>query len=227
MSRVLIVVTKDDEFRGWKQERNLQQAWNNSVKFYKIAVDNDRMVVVVGRDPQPGGSSASPYIPIDDVFVNWVNNEFGGNRVGILKHFLTLYERQTVKRGIQNLEFIESYSSLDRSWYSELYCCCTTPDETTFDSLWWRFTDTHWLMYRVLIPIFAKALKNPKQQIAVGGFLDQHPDLRSYWDRFWCSVSDRGKELDKRGLESSQGTIEQVFVKLRDAMLDAMRRAGG
>jgi hypothetical protein len=217
-------VTKDDEFQEWKQGGNLQQAWNNSVKFYKIAVDNDRMVVVVGRDPQPGGSSASPYIPIGNDFVNWFNNEFGGNRVGILKHYLEPDEQQTVKSdesGIQNLEFIESYSSYD-NWYSELRRCCTTPNETIFDSLWRRFTDTHWLMYRVLIPIFAEALKNPNQSITVGRFLDLHPDIRECWDRFWSSVSGRRQEL-----ENLEEPIQQVFVMLRDAMLDAMRRLGG
>jgi hypothetical protein len=219
MRRVLIVVTKDDEFQGWKQGRNLQQAWNNSVKFYKIAVDNDRMVVVVGRDPQSGGS---PYVPIgNDDFVNWVNSIFSGNRVGILKHDLRPDEQQTVKSGIQNLEFIESYSSLD-NWYSELQRCCTTPDKTIFDSLWWRFADTHWLMYRVLIPIFAEALKNPDRPIEVSSFLDQHRDIREYWNRFWSSVSGRRQELEKL-----KEPIQQVFVELRDAMLDAMRRLGG
>ena len=221
MSRVLIVVTKDDEFQGWKRGINLQQAWNNSVKFYKIAVGNDRMVVVVGQDSQPGGSSASPYISIgDNDFVSWVNDKFRGNRVGILKHNLSPDEKRYLPR-IQNLEFIESYSSLD-SWYSELGRCCTMPNKTTFDSLWWRFADTHWLMYRVLIPIFAEALKNPDRPIEVGSFLDQHRDIREYWNRFWSSVSGRRQELENR-----QGPIQQVFVELRDAMLAAMRQPGG
>jgi hypothetical protein len=77
-------------------------------------------------------------------------------------------------------------------------------------------------MYRVLIPIFAEALKNPDRPIEVSSFLDQHRDIREYWNRFWSSVSGRRQELEKL-----KEPIQQVFVELRDAMLDAMRRLGG
>jgi hypothetical protein len=220
--RILIIVTRmhatqggpDDEFVVmWKQDSNSPHA------IIGVHRDTYRIIVLVhgylGRFRGPNDVPGAVQEAINSLAIT------DSDEIGILYHppaGWTLGRDHFSSLG-GNIQFVKKYGAQSPAVYARVDNLSRSLEPQCFDSTWFHFVDIYYLMYQVLIPMAAEVMRKPNRSII--NYVTNNTNIQLAWSRF-CELTKFSPPQDLW-----QDSLGQAFSRLRDAMLQAIRRAGG
>lgn len=209
--RVLVLVTKQEEFNQWQCGRC--NGCNTSSGLCQRDLDGDRRIILI----------CGPTVDYDpDRIAQQLIKVNPQDLVVVLIHPATPDLCQKVEGALSQsgVHFVrvDQYSGLSPNYSQIERLARGQSDANEFDNLWIDCADPYSLMYEALMPLVAKVLENPNQQIQYDDEILKG-NAWDAWNKFWSILRKNRIKLDSfRGKR-----LIEVCQSLRDVMLEAIR----